>query len=176
MAIGDLTFRLQSLNGDTPPIPELKLVQRVGQGGYKRGAVRGIALSGYADSGSSLIQNPGGAEKYTYTLSLAVTEPEAQQLMAMIAYQKYNAEIGGSATPSTIRLIELVDEWRELRAEPPPHTRPLLTTQNTSWGWEYGFGVVRGILSVPGDSDYDHVGRVIQLGCTNLIQLSFQEV
>lgn len=176
MAIGDLTFRLQSLSGDTPPIPEIVLSQRVAPGGYRRGITRRVGVASYADSGNPVVTVPGGDFKYNYTLTLILTHEEAEQLTAMESYQFYEHQVGGSTVPGTVRLVELVDEWQELRPEPSPHSRSLLATQTKSWGWVYGFGVVRGLLSLPEDSDFEHAGKSPILGCTQRVQVRFQEL
>ncbi|MEO0533232.1 MAG: hypothetical protein AAF215_05130 [Cyanobacteria bacterium P01_A01_bin.123] len=152
MVAGDLTLGIPGAGASdfaTTPIPSITL--NLWPDDDDAEPLR--SESGYAEveerssEGTPQIIGPSYEPTYLWTVPVMLTLDEAIQLGALAKWQdaEYKAYRDGA--------LRLIDEIDYLDAEPSPHSRTLLSALNPSWnaGYEYGFGVFKVKLQVPGN-------------------------
>lgn len=149
--------------GATPAIPPTVL--RLTKDSYDRTLLNFLTAQTYTPAKTLTLKGQrsiGG--KFSWALNpRGLSEVKLRDLQALMSWQqaRYAADLDGH--------LVLVDEYLELPAQPAPHTKTLLTTLTTPYGYEYGFGVFKVFLR-PAESAQAPIGGFAD----NTLAQSFQ--
>lgn len=167
MADGQITFRQPS--GSSPSIPDVVVDCYIDAGNFYSSTITGLAsVAGYSTLGTAQIV-VGAVTARVFTVSGVIPDTAALDIGALAIWssEEYKAQRDGH--------LEMIVECEYTEAEPSPHSETLLETLTTAYGYEYGYPVIDGVLSLP--PDYKRRRGITRDGVLqSLVQVVFTEV
>ena len=142
MADGEITIRIP---GASPPIPEVVIRYFPGQDDDYTISTHGLAaVEEFSAIGTPIVTGEI-SDRYIYAVTCYQLQEDALRLAAIARWSSDTYKAGNDGH------LEMDFELQYIDPEPSPHSRALVNTLTTPYGYEYGFPRLNVVLTLGQD-------------------------